>query len=259
MKNYLQFGTDLAEKAGEIMLKHFATELEKEWKEDNTPVTVADIAVNKLVIESVLNEYPTYGILGEEESFLQDSEYIWVCDPIDGTYPFSHGLPLFNFSLALTHNGVPIVAIVYDPILKRMFTAEKNKGAFRNGKKMSVSKESSFERQLFGTEGRIVTVFDQEALRKILLARGVVFVALGSLTYACTMVASGEFIAGVYSKPKAWDCAAVKLLIDEAGGKTTDLYGNEQRYDGPLNGFIASNGVMHEQLVALLNKALQKK
>ena len=254
MKNYLQFGTDVAEKAGEIMLKHFETDLKREWKEDRTPVTVADIAVNKLVIEAVLNEYPTHGILGEEESFMQDSDYIWVCDPIDGTYPFSHGIPIFTFSLALTYQGEPIVAILYDPVLKRMYTAEKGKGAHMNNKQISVSNVSSFDRQFLGMEGKKITVFDEEEFRKALFVNGVIFANLGSSTYACVMVARGEFIGAVYSSPKAWDCAAVKLLIDEAGGKTTDLHGNEQRYDGKLKGFIASNGIVHDHIVEILSK-----
>jgi myo-inositol-1(or 4)-monophosphatase len=259
MKSYLQFGVEVAEKAGKIMLDYFATDVKKEWKEDNSPVTIADITVNKMVIESILKEYPTHGILGEEESFMQDSEYIWVCDPIDGTYSFLHGIPTFTFSLALTFRGEPIVAVVYDAVLKRMYTAEKEKGAFLNNKKITVSKASSFDRQLFGTEGRKMTVFNQEVFRELLYTKSVIFSALGSSTYACVLVASGEFIGAVFSNPKAWDCAAVKLLIDEAGGKATDLYGNEQRYDGALKGFVASNGKVHDELVEILSKSFNKK
>src|SRR5579872_700338 len=199
MKNYLSFATNLAEKAGTMMLKYFDTEIKKEWKEDNTPVTAADIAVNKLVIEAILNEYPKHGILGEEESLLKENEYIWVCDPIDGTYPFSMGIPTFTFSLALTHQGEPIVAVVYDPVLKRMYTAEKGKGAYKNGKQMQVSKASSFDRQFFGVAGRKETVFDQEAFRKVLYAKGVIFSSLNCLTYAAVMIATGAFIGSSYA------------------------------------------------------------
>ena len=73
------------------------------------------------------------------------------------------------------------------------------------------------------------------------------------------MIASGKFIGQAISTPKAWDCAAVKLLIDEAGGKTTDLYGNEQKYDGALKGFVASNGVVHDEIIEILSKTLLKK
>jgi fructose-1,6-bisphosphatase/inositol monophosphatase family enzyme len=256
MKAYQQFGTDLALQAGKIMLEHFSIGVKREWKSDNSPVTVADVAVNKLVIESILKEYPAHGILGEEESFMKESEYIWVCDPIDGTIPFTHGIPTFTFSLALTHNGMPVVAVIYDPVMKRMFTAEKGKGAYLHEEKISVARVSDFDRQLVGIEGGRVKAFNQEKFRNVLFSKGVKFASLQSLTYASVMVALGEYVAAVYSKPHAWDCAAVKLLIEEAGGKATDLYGNEQRYDGPLKGFVVSNGLVHEQLIELIKESL---
>src|SRR3989338_6753886 len=102
MKSYKTFAINLAQKAGKIIRENFKANVKKEWKADGTPVTAIDLAVNKLVIESVQKEYPTHSILAEEESAMQEgSEYVWVCDPIDGTYPFSHGIPNFAFSLAL--------------------------------------------------------------------------------------------------------------------------------------------------------------
>lgn len=259
MKSYLLFGISLAERAGSIMLKYFNTGLKRDWKADNTPVTIADIEVNRLVIESVLKEYPTHGILGEEESFMQESEYVWVCDPIDGTYPFSHGIPTFTFSLALTHQGIPIVSVIYDPVLKRMFAAEKGEGTSVNGNPITVSKMTGFDRQFVGLEGRAQSVFNMEEIRRLLHVKGAILPSLGSLTYTCIMIAMGEFSGAVFSSPKAWDCAAVKLIIEEAGGKATDLHGNEQRYDKTLHGFIASNGIIHEQLVEIVGKNLLRK
>lgn len=256
MKNYLQFGTDVAEHAGSIMLKYFNTGLKSELKADKTPVTEADITINKMVIESILKEYPTYGILGEEESFMQESEYIWVCDPIDGTIPFTHAIPLFTFSLALTHKGDPVVGIVYDPVMKRMYTAEKGKGAYLNGNKICVSETADFDRQLFGFQGRISTAFNQEEFRKSLFTKGIIFNSFGSATYTCVMVALGEFIGSLYTNIHPWDCAAVKLIVDEAGGKTSDLYGNEQRYDKSVKGFIATNALVHKQIVELAKRCL---
>ncbi|HVA96420.1 MAG TPA: inositol monophosphatase [Candidatus Acidoferrales bacterium] len=259
MKPYLQLGTELAEKAGEIMLKHFAVGIKKEWKSDNTPVTDADIAVNKLVIESVLKEYPTHGILGEEESLMKESEYVWVCDPIDGTIPFIHGIPTFTFSLALTQKGAPIVAIAYDPVMKRMYTADKGKGAYLNGKVIHVSPASSFARQHIGIEGMLRSGFAIEKFREALDEKGVRMYSVLSTSYEGLQVARGEFIASIFLKNNPWDNAAVKLLIDEAGGKTTDLYGNEQRYDRPMKGFVGSNGVIHDELIELINSTMLKK
>jgi len=90
----------LARQAGEVMRKDFSLGMKKEWKKDKTPVTVTDTFVNRMVINAIGKEYPEHSILGEEENSLKDSEYVWVCDPIDGTIPFSHGFPIFAFSLS---------------------------------------------------------------------------------------------------------------------------------------------------------------
>lgn len=259
MKTYKQFGINLALRAGEIMMQNFAFDMKREWKADNTPVTVSDIAINKMVIESILNEYPNHGILGEEESFLKDGEYVWVCDPLDGTMPFSFGMPTFTFALALTHNGDPIVGVVYDPVMKRMYTAEKGEGAYLNEKKITVSQAAVFKNQFIGLEAshRAPYIFDN--FRSMVDEKGVRFISLACLTYSSLFVAKGEFLASIYAKSAPWDCAAVKIIIDEAGGKTTDLFGNEQRYDKPVKGFIGSNGVIHKQLVDMMHKTLKKK
>ena len=97
-----------------------------------------------------------------------------------------------------------------------------------------------------------------EEMRRMLYSKGAILHSFGSLTYACAMVAAGEFIGSVFSSPKPWDCAAVKLIVDEAGGKTTDLYGNEQRYDKTLHGFIASNGIVHNKLVEIVKEYIVK-
>ncbi|HWY79502.1 MAG TPA: inositol monophosphatase [Candidatus Sulfotelmatobacter sp.] len=258
MKSYKQFSLELAVKAGEIMLKNFAFGIKKEWKEDNSPVTVSDIAINKLVIESLLEEYPAHGILGEEESMLKESEYIWVCDPLDGTMPYSHGIPTFTFSLALTQQGVPIFGVVYDPILKRMFTAEKGKGAYLNKERIHVSPTAIFEKQRIGIEGSFRSLYNLNDFRLVMDRKEVRPFSLACFTYSSLLVAKGEFLAAVYGNITAWDCAAVKIIIDEAGGKTTDLFGNEQRYDKPMKGFIGSNGVMHDKLLEILNKTLKE-
>jgi myo-inositol-1(or 4)-monophosphatase len=140
-----------------------------------------------------------------------------------------------------------------------MYTAEKGKGSYMNGNPISVSKIADFDRQIFGFQGRMSPTFNEEEFRKALFSEGVIFATYGCATYTCVMVALGEFIGSLYSLINAWDCAAIKLIIDEAGGKTTDLYGNEQRYDKPLKGFIASNGLVHDQLVELAKKCVIRK
>src|SRR3989339_1842896 len=146
-----EFALLMAKKAGKIIKKNFAMGMEKEWKSDNTPVTVTDKAVNSLLIKESKRYFPKYGILGEEEnSIVGNEEYHWVCDPIDGTIPFSHGIPTCVFSLALVKDGVPVVAVVYDPFMDRLFTAEKGNGAKLNGKTIHVSPAKTLKNAVVG-------------------------------------------------------------------------------------------------------------
>lgn len=146
MEEYLEFSKKLAKEAEEIALKYFSFEVENTWKGDDTPLTVADTEINDLVIKRINETYPEHSIYGEEKSDIKEnSKYIWVCDPIDGTMPFSNGLPIFTFSIALADqsNGQPILGLINDPVMKNMYWAHKGNGAYRNGKKISVTKDIS--------------------------------------------------------------------------------------------------------------------
>src|SRR3990167_10172538 len=254
--NYKNFVIDLAYKAGERMRKDFVLGMKKEWKKDKTPVTVTDIFVNQLVIDSISKKFPEHSILAEEISNLKDSEHVWVCDPIDGTIPFSHGFPIFAFSLALVKDGKPILGVIYDPIVDRLLYAEKNKGTTLNGKPVKVSSASSFsERTIIdgGIESlKLLGMEEEIRKRKVLTTR------IYSCVYGRMLVALGEFVAEIYRHVNPWDAAAVKIVVEEAGGKGTDLLGNEQRYDQPINGFIASNGRVHDELVKRTKKILKE-
>ncbi|MGB7957943.1 MAG: inositol monophosphatase [Minisyncoccia bacterium] len=245
---YKEFVVDLAEKAGKIMLANFSLGMKKDWKEDNTPLTITDTTINKMVIEEVKKNFPDHALLGEEESNMKESEYVWVCDPVDGTVPFSHGYPTFMFSLALTHNGESILGVLYDPTLKRMFYAEKGKGAFLNGQPMHVSKVSSFKNAMVNldTDVRLID------LRKKLIDKDAYTTTFYSATYGAALVVCGEFVAQVYEYDKPWDGAAVKIIVEEAGGKVTDIAGKEQRYDKPINGFVATNGSVHDEIIRII-------
>jgi myo-inositol-1(or 4)-monophosphatase len=242
------FAIGLAKKAGRIMLAHFGLGMSKKWKKDNTPLTATDIAINKLVITEIKKAFLKHSLLGEEESNLQKSEFIWVCDPIDGTIPFSHGYPAFMFSLALTRSGKSILGVMYDPILNRMFFAEKGKGAFLNGKRIKVSRVKNLKNTMINldTDVRLIK------LRNKLIEKGVYTTTFYGATYGSALVACGEFVAGIYEYDKPWDGAAVKVIVEEAGGKVTDTSGKQQRWDREINGFVATNGLVHEELLKII-------
>ena len=138
-EEYLLFAEQLADRAGEVMRRYFnAEDIGTTSKDNQTPVTVADTTINQMVIDTVREVYPDHGVLGEEESYQPDREYLWVCDPVDGTFPFSHGIPVFTFSLALVQNGEPLVAVIYDPMMDRLASAIKGHGAWLNDEELTL-------------------------------------------------------------------------------------------------------------------------
>ena len=247
---YFEFATALAKEAGAMIKAGFGLNTKVELKEDKSPLTVTDTAINTFVIESVKKTFPTHSILGEEGSFtVQGSTFTWVCDPIDGTMPFSLGIPISTFSLALVENGIPILGVIYDPFTDRLYTAEKGKGCFLNGEQVHVSTRSDLSTAFISNDSR--KFFDINMPLLSLGARVMKF-------YCCTcpgaLLTCGQFDVVLFGGTSAWDIAALKILIEEAGGKVTDRFGDEQRYDQPLNGAILSNGLFHDQILTLFDE-----
>lgn len=255
MNEYLKFAKTLALDAGQIMLEYFTIGVPSKNKDDNTPVTIADKKINELVIKRINLKYPNHGVLGEESSSARtNSEYVWVCDPIDGTIPYTFGVPTSIFSLALVKDGVPIVAVMFEPQLNRMYEAVKGSGTKLNGNNIHVNNTSDLENNYVSIPAAQFGIIDISQTLSDLINNKLRIISYLSTTYESTLVASGQILASVYHGTWAWDIAAVKLIVEEAGGKVTDLYGNEQRYDQLINGAIISNGIVHEQFVTMLAK-----
>lgn len=250
---YLEFAKALAHEAGDTMRSYFLR-AETDWKKDETPLTIADTTINRLVIERIAGEFPEHSVLGEEESSRKDSRYAWVCDPVDGTLPYSHGLPMATFSLALCEDGVPIIGVVYDPFMDRMFYASRGNGAYCNDQQIRVTR-NGLDRAVIDIEGLggpVPVLPLDNSFRDDLIEKGVKPVQLWSSILPSVLVASGQFAAVIMNGSTIQDGAAVKIIVEEAGGRVTDIYGNNQRYDELSRGFIASNGIVHDELVALV-------
>jgi fructose-1,6-bisphosphatase/inositol monophosphatase family enzyme len=258
LSEYLDFTKELAIEAGEIMYSNFLAGSKKEWKEDRTPLTATDTQINRLVIEMISKKFPAHSILGEEESHNLGAQLTWVCDPVDGTMPFSHGLPISTFSLALTENGRPIVGAVYEPYTKRLFWASKEGGAFLNNKAIHVNENQTLDHALIDMAGipfsLLPVVKIKEGFLRALYEKGVYSTQLWSIILPSALIAAGQYSATIFNITKPEDAAAIKLIVEEAGGKVTDLFGNEQLYNQPIKGFIASNGHIHHDLVNLVAK-----
>jgi myo-inositol-1(or 4)-monophosphatase len=265
MSEYLEFAKEIALEAGNTMRRYFENEENTvETKVDNTPVTIADTNINRMVIEEVSRTFAEHGVVGEEESYQIESQYLWVCDPIDGTRPFTYGMPFSTFNLALTHNGKSIVAVQYDPYQNRLYSAEKGQGAWLNNEPIKMTGEFegrvpiNIEIYRGGSSILHATEAETEAI-KALTTEKWYFMKLGSVGYSLGRVACGKFGAAVFSGGSPYEAATGNLLITEAGGRFTNLFGEKiERYDGALEGFIAAHPAIHQEIINSLAPFIAK-
>ena len=254
MSKYLDFASSLAKDAGKIIRQNLSVGTPRTWKDNQTPLTVVDTKINDLVLARIHDTFPTDSILAEEGSDLSRSmDSVWVCDPLDGTFPFMHGIPVSTFTLAFVKNGVPQVGVIYDPFTDRLYAAERGRGATLNGTAVHTRAAMSLKNESVGVvfwEGNmdLFTPF----LGKLVESGGKVF-NLVSIAYMDALVAAGEFAATIFPGKSAHDSAAAKIVVEEAGGIFTSLRGAEQKYDREVDGHIAAaNSAIYGELARLL-------
>lgn len=244
----------LALQAGRIMLKSFRR-VEATLKSDGTLVTKADREINKLVIESISRDFPHINIISEENSHkVSNAEYTVLCDPIDGTIPFCFGVPISSFCISVIKENMPLVGLIYDPFCKRIWHAVRNKGSFVNSQPIRVSQRDQIcDSNLCMTWWRRSPYNLNAVCAKIMEAEGD-WINPNSIAYFGGLVASGNLDATIFPGQKGWETAAMQVIIEEAGGKVTDIYGNKMAYGskGEIKGHITSNGLIHDKLVALV-------
>lgn len=252
--DYKNFAIELAYKAGVIMRENFTLSMKKEWKHDHTPVTATDLEINELVLNKIKESFPEHDILSEEGNEIHSgSEYVWICDPVDGTHNFSHGIPTSTFVLALTYKGMPIVAVIYDPFLDRMFSAEKGNGAMVNGKPIFVCESKSIHKTVVGL-GKWNDYINLFPVGHEINKRSARLVTGLSVNYMGALVAVGEMSAVLFGGTSAYDNVAVKLIVEEAGGKVTNLFGDVENYSKEVKGQLASNGLVHDEILEIIKK-----
>ena len=225
----------------------------EETKPDDSPVTMIDRDVNAWFIDQVRDRFPGDGVLGEEESLDGEGDRTWVIDPVDGTRQLLHAIPTFMVSIALVVDGRPVVAAAANPSTGQCYWAEEGSGTFRDGVRLQVSRrDGTGGPAIVGGAGGQPTPGTIEADGLLLVsADGGVGVSRypWPTVFSGCKVAEGAWDADLYRHDGAHDVAAVCLLVREAGGTVTDRHGNDQRYDHPVDGCIASNGLLHPELV----------
>jgi myo-inositol-1(or 4)-monophosphatase len=235
------------------MRKNFTAGMKKEWKDDRSPVTETDLAINDLILKEIKENFPNHSILAEEGSDHDEShQYVWVCDPVDGTHNFSHGLPTATFALALLQNGQPILGVILDPFEDRTYWAERGRGAFLNGNPIHVSTAASIKKTLMGV-GKTRDIKNLFPVMDKLHQSGVSIISGLSIHYLSALVAAGEFSASIFGGKSCHDMTPAKIIIEEAGGRVTDLYGNTPaRFDRDMPGQVCSNGLVHDEILSIL-------
>ena len=167
---------------------------------------------------------------------------------------YARHIPVAVFSLALVIDGKPIVGVVYDPFTDSLYTAIKGEGAYKNNEKISVNNYVLDDIRTVchcdmwsKAKYNVCKVFEE--LRKKTRLNDI-----GSITRASCCVATGDYSLTIFTgtERKHCDIAAVKVIVEEAGGKVTDLFGNEQRYDQSIKGALISNGVVHDEVVNVI-------
>ncbi len=260
-EEYLEFAKEIALYAGKVMMEFYNDTMSLSYKEDKTVVTIVDKKINSYLIEKIKQKYPKHSVNGEEESYNNSKEYVWVCDPLDGTGMYVNHIPVFVFSLALVYNGNPIVGVVYNANENKMYSAIKGQGAYCNDIKISVNNKN------FGDLGyrTNVEIFNNDIIDDVSLIKELKsnskISSIGSVARSCMAIATGDFSCDIFPGTNHGNCdiAASSLIVTEAGGRVTNLYGQDQRYDEDIKGAIISNGISHNEVLEKVRKYYIKK
>jgi len=242
-----------------VLKEYFATDFVISNKEGlNNLVTEVDHKSEEVIFGVIKEAFPDHYILSEEAGAMpKDSTYKWIIDPIDGTVNYANGIPICCVSIGLEKEGTIIMGAVYNPFIGEFFFAEKGKGATVNGKPIQVSKKNDLLTSCLVTGFPYTYLDDKNGPLQVfdkLIRKGIPVRRLGSAAIDLCWVAMGRFDGFYEHKLQAWDSAAGFLMVEEAGGKVTDLSGN---YYNPYQpGIIATNGLIHDELLRIVNGGL---
>ena len=274
LENELKVAIELARTAGARILEFYALEIIAEQKlgADNfaEPVTIADKTASRIIVEGLSKAFPEDAILSEEEADIMETrlgaEKVWIIDPIDGTWGFIKKDGDFGVQIGLSENGEAVLGVVFLPVHNQLFYAVKDAGAFLiesdgEPKSLRVSEETDFTAMNLASSrnhrsDKMHRIIEHFGFRQE-IQRGSVGLKIGLIA---------QRIADVYvhlsPRTKFWDSCAPQIILEEAGGRMTDLFGERLRYDltdvQNHNGILASNGTAHDAAVKELRGLLNK-
>lgn len=253
-REYLNFASDLARGAGKILLDGFKRRMRVEFKGRINPVTEYDLKSERFIVSRIRKRYPDHTILAEESGgvgrkIAEESEFLWVIDPLDGTVNYAHGFPIYCVSIALMKKGKAVAGVVFDPERNELFRGGLNSGSFLNDKRIRVSEETKLQRALLAT-GFAYNVGTARRNNLGLFARMVkkaqAVRRAGSAAIDLCWLAAGRIDGFWELSLYPWDTAAAALIVTEAGGSITRLDGRQYSIFDP--DILADNSRLHSQL-----------
>lgn len=251
-RSYLEFATETAWQAGQLTLGYFQTDLRPEFKEDESPVTVADREAERLIRRRIEQAYPGQAIVGEEfgEQAGAGASHRWLVDPIDGTRSFVRGVPLYAVLIGLEVEGRVEVGVAYFPALGEMLAAATGEGCWWNGRPTRVSTVDDLSKAIIAfTDAATFARYQREQAWQRFQQCGAT-VRGWSDAYGYLLVATGRVEAMLDPIMSAWDCAPFPPILREAGGYFGNWQGEETIYAAEA---MATNATLHEEVLALVD------
>ncbi len=242
---------DAAAAAAQVIGPLYRRNLAVSIKADKSPVTEADIAAERVIRELLEARFPEYGFQGEESGArAADAEYVWLVDPLDGTKAFVREYPMFSTQIALLHGGRPVLGVSNAPAYGELAWAERGQGAWLNGARLAVSRVAALESAAVSA-GNLKSLAASPAWDRWggIVARLDRIRGYGDFLHY-HLLAAGSIDAVVESDVNIHDIAALVVIVEEAGGRCTDLAGRPVGLR--TTSVLASNGALHEPLLAAL-------
>jgi myo-inositol-1(or 4)-monophosphatase len=250
---FLNAAVEVAQDAGKILREEIERPPTISYKSEFDLVTQADRRSEALIVSRLQKYFPDHAVAAEEGTGKDTaSEYRWHVDPLDGTTNFAHAYPCFCVSIALACKNELLLGVIYNPIHNELFTAARGEGTFFNGKKIHCSRITALKNSLlctgFPNHNREVNPNFRFYWDFTLRSHGVR--RDGSAALDLAYVAMGRFESFWEFGLNPWDTAAGVVLVEEAGGKITDMQGNPYVLGGPS--ILSSNGLVHEEMLKVV-------
>lgn len=251
--------------AGDILKNYFGKISEYKTKESQSSiVTVADLEAEKKIMQIIAQKFPNHNLIGEETGFYnRNSEFTWVVDPLDGTSNFAAGLPWFGIIICLLKNFEPVMAGCFIPVQNQIYFAEKGKGATLNDSKISISGETELKNILVAYSLDFSEIHGKTEQETRIISRLVQHVrnlrATNCILDFC-YTADGKLGACINQTTKIWDIAGPALIIQEAGGNVSDIYGDKIEFTVDEKTYVrnftivCSNKTLHPKVIELINQ-----